>query len=127
MKNNAKEQTPEMNPAQQPKQAQNMLLEKVVQLIEDNIDNSEFTVDDIVVAIGMSRSVFFNKLKSLTGLAPVEFIRHVRMKKAAQLLTSNDYLVKEVSYMVGISDTKYFGKCFKAKYGVTPQEYKKTE
>jgi AraC-like DNA-binding protein len=72
----------------------------------------------------MSRSVFFNKLKSLTGLSPIEFIRDLRMKRAAELLASGQYLVKEVSYMVGISDTKYFGKCFKAKFGVTPQGYK---
>jgi DNA-binding response OmpR family regulator len=101
-----------------------IILQKAVQIIEGNMDNSEFSVEDLCSAVGMSRSVFFNKVKSLTGLAPIEFIRDLKMKHAAQLLSSGDYLVKEVSYMIGISDTKYFGKCFKAKYGVTPQEYK---
>jgi signal transduction histidine kinase/DNA-binding response OmpR family regulator/ligand-binding sensor domain-containing protein len=100
------------------------LLKKAVHIIEENIDDSEFSVENLCSAIGMSRSVFFNKLKSLTGLAPIEFIRDLKMKRAAQLLSSSDYLVKEVSYMIGISDTKYFGKCFKTKYGMTPQEYK---
>jgi signal transduction histidine kinase/DNA-binding response OmpR family regulator/ligand-binding sensor domain-containing protein len=100
------------------------LLAKAVEIIENNMDRSEFSVEDLCTSLGMSRSVFFNKLKSLTGLAPIEFIRDLKMKRAAQLLASNDYLVKEVSYIIGISDTKYFSKCFKAKYGMTPQEYK---
>jgi AraC-like DNA-binding protein len=101
-----------------------ILLNKAVQIIEENMDNSEFLVEDLCSALGMSRSVFFNKVKSLTGLAPIEFIRDLKMKRAAQLLSSGEYLVKEVSYMIGISDIKYFGKCFKTKYSMTPQEYK---
>jgi ligand-binding sensor domain-containing protein/AraC-like DNA-binding protein len=99
-------------------------INKVAQIIENNLDNSEFSVEDICTTLGMSRSVFFNKLKNLTGLPPVEFIRNLRIQRAAQLLESNEYLVKEVSYMVGISDIKYFTKCFKKQFGVTPQEYK---
>jgi DNA-binding response OmpR family regulator/anti-sigma regulatory factor (Ser/Thr protein kinase) len=100
------------------------LLKKAVQIITEKMDNSEFSVEDLCSCLGMSRSALFNKVKSLTGLAPIEFIRDLKMKRAAQLLASSDLLVKEVSYMIGISDTKYFGKCFKAKYGMTPQEYK---
>ncbi|MDR0542842.1 MAG: response regulator [Dysgonamonadaceae bacterium] len=100
------------------------LLKKAVRIVESHIDDSHFLVDDLASSLGMSRSVFFNKVKSLTGLAPIEFIRDLKMKRAAELLVSGDYLVKEVSYMIGISDTKYFGKCFKAKFGITPQEYK---
>jgi signal transduction histidine kinase/ligand-binding sensor domain-containing protein/DNA-binding response OmpR family regulator len=104
-----------------------MLLEKAVRIIETHIDNSEFQVDNLVSALGMSRSVFFNKLKSITGLAPIEFIRDVKLKYAAQLLSKGDYLVKEVAYMIGVSDTKYFCKCFKIKFGVTPQDYKNSK
>jgi DNA-binding response OmpR family regulator/two-component sensor histidine kinase len=99
-------------------------LKKSAQVVEKHIDDSEFMVDNLVSAIGMSRSVYFNKMKSLTGLAPIEFIRELKMKRAAELLATGDYLVKEVSYMLGISDTKYFGKCFKAKFGISPQDYK---
>jgi signal transduction histidine kinase/ligand-binding sensor domain-containing protein/CheY-like chemotaxis protein/AraC-like DNA-binding protein len=101
-----------------------IMLEKAVRIIEEHIDDSDFLIDDLVSALGMSRSVFFNKIKSITGLAPIEFIRDLKMKRAAELLASGDYLVKEVSYMIGISDTKYFGKCFKSKFGMAPQEYK---
>lgn len=100
------------------------MMKKVVEAIEKNMDNSDFTVEELSSAAGMSRSVFFNKVKSLTGLAPVEFIRDIKLKRAAQLLSSGEFMVKEVSYMIGISDTKYFGKIFKTKYGMTPQEYK---
>ena len=92
--------------------------------IEENIDNSEFSVEELSQHTAMSRSVFFKKIKSLTGLTPVEFIRDIRMQRAAQILESGEYMVKEVSYMVGISDTKYFAKCFRAKYGLSPLEYK---
>lgn len=100
------------------------LMKEVIKIIEENMDNSDFSVEDLSTSVGMSRSVFFNKIKSLTGFAPLEFIRDIKMKRAAQLLSSGEFMVKEVSFMIGISDTKYFGKCFKTKYGMTPQEYK---
>jgi signal transduction histidine kinase/ligand-binding sensor domain-containing protein/DNA-binding response OmpR family regulator len=100
------------------------LMKKVMAIIEENMENTEFSVEELGLNMMMSRSVFFKKVKGLTGLAPVEFIRDVKMKRAAQILASGQYMVKEVSYLVGISDTKYFAKCFKAKYGVTPLEYK---
>ncbi len=101
-----------------------VLMRKVMAVIEENMENAEFTVEELGQQMMMSRSVFFKKLKGLTGLAPVEFIRDVKMKRAAQILASGQYMVKEVSYLVGISDTKYFAKCFKTKYGITPLEYK---
>ncbi len=100
------------------------MMKKVMSLIEENMENSEFSVEELGQCVQMSRSVFFKKLKGLTGLAPVEFIRDVKMKRAAQILSSGQYMVKEVAYLVGISDTKYFAKCFKAKYGLTPLEFK---
>jgi len=100
------------------------MMKKVMMLIEENMENSEFSVEELGQCVQMSRSVFFKKLKGLTGLAPVEFIRDVKMKRAAQILSSGQYMVKEVAYLVGISDTKYFAKCFKAKFGLTPLEFK---
>ena len=84
------------------------------------------TVDELVEEMGMGRTVFFNKLKSLTGLSPVEFIREMRIKRAAQLLEDRQYNITEVTYMVGMNDSRYFAKCFKATYGVTPSEYRKS-
>jgi len=100
------------------------LMKKTLQLIEENMENFDFSVDDLVLQIGMSRTVFFKKIKTLTGLAPIEFIRDIKMKHAADLLLSGKYMVKEIAYLVGISDTKYFTKCFKNKYGLTPVQYK---
>jgi signal transduction histidine kinase/DNA-binding response OmpR family regulator len=101
-----------------------MLMQKAVQVIENNIDNSNFTVEEFGQAVGMSRSSFYNKVKSLTGFSPVEFIRDIRLKRAKQLLETKQLLIKEVAFMTGFSDTKYFGECFKNKYGMTPMEYK---
>jgi len=103
------------------------LMGNVVQAIENNMDNSDFTVEDLGQAVGMSRSSFFNKVKGLTGLSPVEFIRDIRLKRAAQLLTTGELLIKEVAYMTGFTDSRYFGECFKNKYGMTPAEFKKRQ
>ncbi|MCK7533217.1 MAG: hypothetical protein MZV63_20360 [Marinilabiliales bacterium] len=64
------------------------LMKNLMEVMEHNIDNSDLTVDELVSKIGIGRSVFFKKLKSLTGLAPIEFIREVRVKRAAQLIES---------------------------------------
>jgi AraC-like DNA-binding protein len=69
---------------------------------------------------------FFKKLKSLTGFAPIEFIRDIKIKHAAKLKETQQYTIKEVSYMIGISDTKYFTQCFKNVFGITPSEYRAT-
>ncbi len=97
---------------------------KIMHAIEENMNNEDFFVEDLVSVAGMSRTVFFRKIKSMTGLAPVEFIRDIKIKRAAQIISTGQFSIKETSYMVGISDTKYFSKCFKKKYGVTPVEYK---
>lgn len=101
-------------------------LAKLLDFMERNMDNNELVIDDLVSEMALGRTVFFNKLKSLTGLSPVEFVREVRVKRAAQLLESGKYNVTEITYMVGMNDSRYFSKCFKAVYGMTPTEYKKS-
>ena len=100
-------------------------LAKLLNIMDKQMDNNALTVDELVDDMGMGRTVFFNKLKSLTGLSPVEFIREMRIKRAAQLLEQKNYNITEVTYMVGMNDSRYFAKCFKATYGVTPSEYRK--
>jgi len=99
-------------------------IKKIKVVIEKNIDDSNFLIDDLAATMAMSRTVFFKKIKSLTGLAPIDFIRDIKIKHAAGLLETQQYTVKEVSYMIGISDTKYFTQCFKKVYNMTPSEYK---
>lgn len=98
---------------------------KVIQIIEENIDNNDFSVENLGSSIGLNRTTFYYKIKSLTGYSPVEFIRDIRIKRAAQLITSNQLLIKEIVYMTGFSDIKYFNRSFKKKYGMTPMEYRK--
>ena len=100
-------------------------LAKLLNVMDKQIDNNTLTVDDLVDEMGMGRTVFFNKLKSMTGLSPVEFIREMRIKRAAQLLEDRKYNITEVTYMVGMNDSRYFAKCFKATYGLTPSEYRR--
>ncbi len=102
-----------------------VFLAKLMNVMDKNIDNSELTVDSLLSEMAMGRTVFYNKLKGLTGFSPVEFIREVRIKRAAQLLETGQYSVTEVTYMVGMNDARYFSKCFKAVYGITPSEYRR--
>lgn len=100
------------------------IMQKIMLSIEENMDNNDFSVEDLGNVVGLNRTTFFYKIKSLTGFSPVEFIRDVRIKRAAQLLTSSQLLIKEIAYMTGFSDMKYFTKSFKNKYGLTPTEYR---
>jgi YesN/AraC family two-component response regulator len=101
-----------------------ILMQNVLKILEENMANRNFTVDDLAVALKTSRSVLFKKIKGLTGHPPNDFIRNLKMKRASQLILSGEFMVKEVAGMVGISDTKYFTKCFKTTYGMTPAIYK---
>ena len=109
---------PEMSPNDR------KFMDKLVDLMEQNMDNGELVVDDLVRELAVSRSVFFKKLKTLTGLAPIEFIKEMRIKRAAQLIETGEFNMTQISYMVGINDPRYFSKCFKAHVGMTPTEYR---
>ena len=99
-------------------------LNKLVEIMESNMDNGDLVVEDMVKDLAVSRSVFFKKLKALTGLAPIEFIKEMRIKRAAEYIETGEYSMSQISYMVGINDPRYFSKCFKQMYGMTPTEYK---
>ena len=99
-------------------------MDKLIELMEKNMDNGDLVVDDFVQELAVSRSVFFKKLKTLTGLAPIEFIKEMRINRAVQLIATGEYSMTQISYMVGINDPRYFSKCFKQKKGMTPTEYR---
>lgn len=101
------------------------IMKKVMLIIEDNMDNKNFSVEELGLLIGINRTTFGYKIKSLTGFTPVEFIRDIRLKRAAQLIVDTQLLVKEIASLTGFSDMKYFSKSFKKKYGVTPLDYRK--
>lgn len=103
------------------------LMEKVMSIIEANIDKVNFTVEELIAKIGINRTTFQNKTKSLTGFSPVEFIRDIRLKRSEQLIVESALLIKEIAYMTGFTDTRYFSKCFRTKYGLSPLEYRNQE
>jgi len=100
------------------------MMRKIMVCIEENIDNNEFSVEILGTTAGLNRTTLYYKIKSLTGYSPVEFIRDIRIKRAAQLLSDSQLLIKEIADMTGFSDMKYFTKSFKNKYGDTPTEYR---
>lgn len=99
-------------------------LDKLVKVVEINLKNSEFTVEEFVREMAMSRSYFHRKLKALTGLSASEFIKDRRLQKAARLLLENKCTISEIAYEAGFSSPNYFGRCFRKKYGMNPTEYK---
>jgi len=99
------------------------LLERVMQSINHNLSNAELSVDKIADEVGISRVHLHRKMKELTGQTPHDFIRNIRMKKAASLLASGDMSVSEVMYACGFSNAASFSTVFKKMYGLSPREY----
>ncbi|MBE6250854.1 MAG: helix-turn-helix domain-containing protein [Bacteroidales bacterium] len=95
----------------------------LTRIIQENIQEAEISVEDIAAQLNMSRSSFQRKLKALTGMSPVEFIRITRLKRAAELLSSGNYRINEVSYMVGFNKPSYFSALFKRQFGTLPKDY----
>lgn len=98
-------------------------IEKIHQIVEDNLENMNFNIDTIAVKLGLSRSAFFKKLKGLTGFAPVDLVKEIRLNKAVELMKTTEKSITEIAFAVGFRDAGYFGKCFRKKYNQTPREY----
>lgn len=98
-------------------------LNKLIGITEEELDEPGFGVERLASKVAMSQSVLYKKLRAVTDMSVNEFIKSIRLKKAAQLLISKQYNVSEVSLMVGFYDRKYFSKEFKKEFGVTPSEY----
>jgi ligand-binding sensor domain-containing protein/signal transduction histidine kinase/DNA-binding response OmpR family regulator len=99
------------------------LLKKAVDYITENISNPSINVNNLSEYLGLSRVHFYRKIKALTNQTAVEFIRSVKLKRAASVLSQGKLSVKEVQNMVGFEDADYFRKCFKEQFGVNPSEY----
>lgn len=96
-------------------------MESIVSIIENNMINTEFGVDALANEIGMSRPVLYRKIKALSGMSIVEFVRHIKLHKAEEMLKSGRYNVSEVMYMVGFNSMSYFSKAFKKEFGCLPK------
>ena len=102
-------------------------LENLGQFIETNIDSDNLSANLVAKELGMSHSVLYKKLKTITGLSLVEYMRDYRLKKAKELLKTKQFTLNEVCYQVGYSDRKYFSKLFKERFGNPPTFYMKEE
>ncbi|MCD8261324.1 MAG: response regulator [Bacteroides sp.] len=100
-------------------------IDKLHQILDKELVNPKFSVDEFASQMGLGRTVFYKKVRGVTGYSPNEYIRIIRMKRAAELLLSTNLTVAEVSYKVGINDPFYFSKCFKSQFGVAPSIYQK--
>ncbi|MBS5412488.1 MAG: response regulator [Bacteroides thetaiotaomicron] len=98
----------------------------VRECVMEHISSPDFNVDTLCEIQHMSRSSFFNKLKTLTGYAPADYIRFIRLQHAARLLRQERCPITEVADATGFSDAKYFREVFRKHYGVSPSEYRKT-
>ncbi|MEL6864744.1 MAG: two-component regulator propeller domain-containing protein [Bacteroidota bacterium] len=103
--------------------ADEVFLEKALQVVEKQMDNPNFSVVQFASELAISRPLLFTKLKALTGQTPNNFIKTIRLKRAAQLLKTKKLNVSEVAYKVGFKDPKYFRKCFKEQFEVPPSVY----
>ena len=107
--------------------ADEKFMEKIVAIINENITDSDFNVEKLSEVVFMSRSNLYRKIKALTELTPVDFIRLIRLKKAAVLIKEGHYRIGEVCYLVGINSSSYFIKLFQKQFGMTPKEFEKQE
>ena len=99
-------------------------IQKAIAAIEERISDSEFKVEHLCQAVGMSKSQLNRKLRGLVDKSPKEFIRMIRLKRAAQLLRKSEKRISEITFEVGFNDLQYFRTMFKEQYGVSPREFK---
>lgn len=100
------------------------LIRKAIQYVENRMNCCELSVEELSRELGMSRVHLYKKLLFITGKSPIEFIRIIRLKRAAQLLRESQLSVSEIAYQVGFNNPKYFSKYFKEEFGVLPSSYK---
>lgn len=101
------------------------MMEKLMAFLEKNIDNSELKMEDMASFVNLGKTVFYGKMKSIVGMTPGDFLRHIRMQRAEELIVNSKQNFSQIAYAVGFTDPKYFSKCFKKETGMSPSEYRK--
>ncbi|MES2277382.1 MAG: two-component regulator propeller domain-containing protein [Bacteroidota bacterium] len=102
-----------------------VFLKKIIKVVEEHMKDPDFNIDTVAESLNMGRSAFYKKFKSLTNLAPVEFVRDMRLKRAKQYIDCGENSIAEIAYLVGFNNAKYFSTCFKEQYQVSPSDYLK--
>ena len=103
--------------------ADEVFIQKLNEYVSQHLDNTDLVIDDMAEAMNMGRSNFYRKLKGVLDMSPNEYLRLIRLKKAAQLLKDGRYGIVEISYMVGFNSPSYFSNCFKKQFGVLPKDF----
>lgn len=100
------------------------MMNQLMSFLEENISNTEIKIEDLANAVHLGRTVFYEKMKSIVGMSPIDFLRHIRLQRAEELVAKSSDTFSQIAYAVGFTDPKYFGKCFKKETGMTPSEYR---
>ena len=103
-------------------QIENAFIARFKKVVEEQMGNSNISVEDLAAKMGLSRVQLYRKVKALTGNTPVDLLRKARLARAQELLTSTELTVSEIAYQVGFASPSYFTKCYKDEYGVVPGE-----
>ena len=102
-------------------------IEQATQVVEDNMENPEFSVDAFSREMGVGRTVLFQKIKGITGSTPNNFIMNLRLKKAAYFLQNSPEMnISDIAYRLGFGNPQYFNKCFKELFDIAPTQYRKS-
>ena len=103
----------------------NTFIQEVIRLVDENLQNPYFKIDDLAETMNMSRAVFYRKIKTFTGASPIDLVKEMRLKRALELLDADTYSLSEVAYQSGFSSPQYFSRVFKEQMQCTPNEYKR--
>jgi len=106
-------------------QIENAFIGKFKKVVEENMGDSNISVEELAAKMGLSRVQLYRKVKALTGNTPVDLLRRARLTRAKELLTSTELTVSEIAYQVGFASPSYFTKCYKDEYGIVPGEDRK--
>ncbi|MEO7991854.1 MAG: helix-turn-helix transcriptional regulator [Chryseolinea sp.] len=100
-----------------------LLMQRIMKVVEENMTKADFSVEVFAKEVGMSTAQLYRKVTALTGYAPNDFMRHMRLQRAADLLMQKAGNVSEIGYQVGFNNLSYFSKCFKEKFGTLPSSF----
>ena len=101
-------------------------LNHISSILEKNLDNPDFVIDEFARELGVSRTVFYSKFKTLTGMTPNDYVMNFKMKRATYLLQNHPELqITDITYQLGFCSPRYFSRCFKMQFNITPTEFRK--